>query len=62
MLYEFSRQLICETDWTPPELARCGEFTAEELGYFFNPRKYGQAPDFRATSRPSTRGPTTRNG
>jgi len=47
MLYEFSRQLICETDWTPPELARCGEFTAEELGYFFNPRKY----------RPGTRFP-----
>ena len=28
MLYEFSRKLICETDWTPPELASCGEFSA----------------------------------
>jgi len=40
MLYEFSRQLICETDWTPPELARCGEFSAEELAHFFDPRRF----------------------
>jgi len=39
MLYEFSRRLICETDWTPPELARCGEFSADELAHFFNPRR-----------------------
>lgn len=40
MDYEFSRSLICETDWTPPELARCGEFTAEELARFHDPRRY----------------------
>jgi len=40
MLYEFSRKLICETDWTPPELARCGEFTADELAHFFDPRRF----------------------
>jgi hypothetical protein len=40
MHYEFSRRLICETDWTPPELARCGEFTEDELAHFFDPRRY----------------------
>lgn len=40
MLYEFSRKLICETDWTPPELRRCGVFTEFELSYFFNPLSY----------------------
>ncbi len=40
MLYEFSRKLICETDWTPPELRRCGEFSEDELSRFFNPRAY----------------------
>ncbi|MCM8594495.1 hypothetical protein [Accumulibacter sp.] len=40
MLYEFSRQLICHTDWTPPELAACGEFTADELTRFHNPKSY----------------------
>lgn len=40
MLYEFSRELICDTDWTPPELASCGEFSADELGRFFNPKSY----------------------
>ncbi|MDS4056528.1 hypothetical protein [Accumulibacter sp.] len=37
MLYEFSRPLICATDWTPPELRRCGEFSEEELARFYNP-------------------------
>jgi len=40
MLYEFSRQLLCETDWTPPELASCGEFSAEDLARFYNPRSH----------------------
>ena len=40
MHYEFSRRLVCETDWTPPELARCGEFNEDELASFFNPRRY----------------------
>ena len=40
MLYEFSRKMICETDWTPPELRRCGVFSEAELSCFFNPCKY----------------------
>lgn len=40
MLYEFSRPLIERTDWTPPQLRRCGEFTDEELSRFFNPLRY----------------------
>jgi hypothetical protein len=46
MHYEFSRKLICETDWTPPELRRCGEFSEEELGRFFDPRSYPAGTDF----------------
>lgn len=40
MIYEFSRKMIYETDWTPPELARCGAFSADELARFWNPRHY----------------------
>lgn len=40
MHYEFSRRLVCETDWTPPELARCGEFSDDELATFYNPHRY----------------------
>lgn len=40
MLYEFSQKLICETDWTPPELRMCGVFTESELSFFFNPLSY----------------------
>jgi hypothetical protein len=40
MLYEFSRPLIERTDWTPPELKCCGQFTDDELGRFFNPGRY----------------------
>ncbi|WP_301100550.1 hypothetical protein [Propionivibrio sp.] len=46
MLYEFSRQLICETDWTPPEMASCGEFSAAELGRFYNPKNYPPGTQF----------------
>jgi len=46
MLYEFSRKLICETDWTPPELRACGEFSGDELARFFNPRSYPQGTVF----------------
>ena len=46
MRYEFSRQLICEADWTPPELAACGEFTDEELGRFYNPGNYPRGTRF----------------
>lgn len=40
MLYEFSRRLIESTDWTPPGLRECGEFSAAELKRFFNPLDY----------------------
>lgn len=46
MLYEFSRPLICETDWTPPELRRCGEFSEEEIGRFFNPVHFPTGTQF----------------
>jgi len=42
MLYEFSRDLICKTDWTPPELRKCNLFTDSELSRFFNPNDYPQ--------------------
>jgi hypothetical protein len=40
MYYEFSRKLICETDWTPPELRKSDVFSEEELSCFFNPHRY----------------------
>ncbi len=40
MHYEFSRDLICRTDWTPPELARCGEFSPADLACFYNPLRF----------------------
>ncbi len=46
MLYEFSRKLICETDWTPPELRFSGKFSKEELGRFFNPTQYPEGTLF----------------
>jgi hypothetical protein len=46
MLYEFSRKLICETDWTPPGLRGCGLFTETELSCFFNPRRYPSGMTF----------------
>ena len=46
MLYEFSRKLIETTDWTPPELASCGEFTEDELNRFFNPNRFPAGTEF----------------
>ena len=40
MLYEFSRTLITDVDWTPPELRRSGEFSEGELARFFNPTRF----------------------
>ena len=37
MLYEFDPRLVAETDWTPPALRDCGEFSEDELGRFWNP-------------------------
>lgn len=38
MVYEFPRLAISEVDWTPPELVASGEFSPEELRYFWNPK------------------------
>lgn len=46
MLYEFSPQLIRETDWTPPGLAECGEFDAADLARFYNPKALHPATSF----------------
>jgi len=40
MVYEFSRELLCETDWTPPQLRQSGLFTTDELARFWNPLRY----------------------
>jgi hypothetical protein len=40
MIYEFSRGLICETDWTPPALKAADEFPASDLARFWNPRRH----------------------
>jgi hypothetical protein len=46
MTYEFSRTLICKTDWTPPELRTCGEFSEDELARFFDPHDYPAGTEF----------------
>ena len=40
MFYEYRRDLICATDWTPPELRDSGEFDDAELSLFWNPFRY----------------------
>jgi hypothetical protein len=40
MEYEFSRRLICETDWTPPAIRNSGEFSGTDLSRFWNPLRY----------------------
>ena len=46
MTYEFSRSLLCETDWTPPEIRDSGLFTNEELSLFWNPLQYSPGTKF----------------
>lgn len=46
MFYEFSRQLIRATDWAPPELRDCGEFSEEEIDRFFNPKRFPAGTQF----------------
>jgi len=46
MEYEFSRKLICGTDWTPPGLRASGEFTDAELARFWNPQRYPAGKPF----------------
>jgi len=40
MEYEFSRRLICETDWTPPALRSSGAFDSGELARFWSPDRF----------------------
>lgn len=37
MEFEFNRDLVTRTDWTPPHLRTCGAFTESELARFYNP-------------------------
>ncbi|MBI2268815.1 MAG: hypothetical protein HYU69_00495 [Bacteroidetes bacterium] len=46
MIYEFSKELIADTDWTPPHLKACGEFTEQELSRFWNPHRYPEGTIF----------------
>jgi hypothetical protein len=46
MEYEFSRKLICETDWTPPGLKDAGDFSDAELARFWNPRRFPEGTQF----------------
>ena len=46
MVYEFSRQLICDTDWVPPDLRAAGEFSEAELGRFWNPHRWPAGTQF----------------
>jgi hypothetical protein len=46
MVYEFSRELICETDWTPPEVRDSDLFTPSELSLFWNPHHYPAGTNF----------------
>ena len=46
MEYEFSRKLICATDWTPPGLREAGVFSDEELMRFWNPQRYASGSNF----------------
>jgi hypothetical protein len=46
MVYEFSRKMLTETDWTPPEVIASGEFLDEELQLFWNPLRYPEGTAF----------------
>lgn len=46
MVYEFSRRLVCGTDWTPPALKDSSEFAPQELERFWNPGRYPAGTSF----------------
>lgn len=46
MLYEFSRPMIEDIDWTPPQLIESRLFTPQELGRFWNPKHYPPGTKF----------------
>ena len=60
MLYEFSRKLICETDWTPPGLRASGLLTEAELAIFLTPMITLPERNSQGTWLPSTSGNTTK--
>jgi hypothetical protein len=46
MVYEFSRTLIGQTDWTPPALRTASDFTEADLARFWNPARYPAGTTF----------------
>jgi hypothetical protein len=44
MTYEFARELLEDTDWTPPALAASGAFCRDELAAFWDPRRFAGRP------------------
>ena len=46
MVYEFSRKLVCDTEWTPPGLRDASIFTEAELARFWNPARYPAGTTF----------------
>ena len=46
MEYEFAREMIAATDWTPPEVRDSSLFTDEELTRFWNPLRYPSGTRF----------------
>lgn len=46
MEYEFSQQMICESDWTPPVVRDSGLFDESELQSFWNPSRYPSGTSF----------------
>ena len=60
MEYEFPRLAISEVDWTPPELLASGEFSAQDLARFWNPKQYPPGTRFPRYLARTTRGATTR--
>lgn len=46
MLYEFSKTLISQVDWTPPALKSASEFDSSELARFYNPNNYPKGTHF----------------
>jgi hypothetical protein len=46
MAFEFSRELICATDWTPPALRNSQDFSDEDRARFWNPAHYPPEAEF----------------
>jgi hypothetical protein len=46
MEYEYSRKLICDTDWTPPGLRDARVLSEVELARFWNPGRYPPGTQF----------------